>query len=180
MKDSTMEFHFFTVCQWKEEQAFLRRKHREGWRFTGVSFPGFYRFQRCDPEDVIYQLDYNPAAKKDRTAYLQLFQDCGWEYIQDFVGYSYFRKPAAEAGENEEIFCDDNSRLEMMKRVFQGKMIPLLVIFFLILIPNLTMLLATPTPSRWVLLTLYILLVSLYLVLFIHFSYQYWKYWNNR
>lgn len=24
-----------------------------------------------------------------------MFTDCGWEYLQDFVGYSYFRKPKA-------------------------------------------------------------------------------------
>ena len=48
---------------------------------------------------------------------MQLFADCGWEYIQDYVGYSYFRKPAATAG-SDEIFCDDESRREMLREVF--------------------------------------------------------------
>ena len=47
-----------------------------------------------------------------------MFADCGWEYLQDFAGYSYFRKPVAEMKGEEAIFCDDASRLEMMRRVF--------------------------------------------------------------
>ena len=31
----------------------------EGWKFTGLTYPGVYHFVRCQPEDVVYQLDYN-------------------------------------------------------------------------------------------------------------------------
>lgn len=32
-------------------------------------------------------------------------------------------------GQNEEIFCDEDSRNDMIKRVYQGRVIPLIVIF---------------------------------------------------
>ena len=64
-----------------------------------------------------------------------MFDDCGWEYIQDYADYSYFRKPVSDSGEAEEIFCDEESRLQMMERVMKGRMTPLLVIFFVTLLP---------------------------------------------
>ena len=67
-----------------------------------------------------------------------MFRDCGWEYLQDLVGYSYFRKPVAQMKQgDEEIFCDDESRIEMMKRVLRGRMLPLACVFFLLILPNL-------------------------------------------
>ena len=65
-----------------------------------------------------------------------MFDDCGWEYIQDYAGYSYFRKPVSEDGVAEEIFCDEESRFQMMQRVIKGRMLPLLVIFFATLLPQ--------------------------------------------
>ena len=47
----------------------------------------------------------------------------------DFNGYCYFRKPMAMMQQKEEIFCDDTSRLEMMQRIFYGRIIPLIAIF---------------------------------------------------
>ena len=58
-----------------------------------------------------------------------MFHDCGWKYIQDYAGYSYFCKPVSEMNGEEEIFCDNASRLDMMKRVFQGRVIPLIFFF---------------------------------------------------
>ena len=79
----------------------------------------------------MYQLDYNEEGIKHKDEYVQMFQDCGWEYIQDYAGYSYFRKPVSQMqGKMEEIFCDDESRLEMMRRMFLGRYTPLFIILW--------------------------------------------------
>ena len=65
-----------------------------------------------------------------------MFRDCGWEYIQDYAGYSYFSKPRSEMNGDEEIFCDDASRLEMMKRVYKGRLLPLIWLFSACLVPQ--------------------------------------------
>ena len=57
--------------------------------------------------------------------YVRMFEDCGWEYLTEFDGYNYFRKPADKMQQKEEIFCDDISRLDMMNRIFIGRVIPL-------------------------------------------------------
>ena len=138
MKDKSFKttLRYFTIAEWEKEQEYLRREHNKGWKFTGVTLPGFYHFEKCQPEDVVYQLDYNPEGTDHKEEYVQMFQDCGWEYVTDFVGYSYFRKAVSQMHGNEEIFCDTQSRLDMIRRVFKGRMVPLIIIFFLLVIPR--------------------------------------------
>ena len=131
------EFMLFTIFEYEKEQEYLRDMHKKGWKFIKVTGLGMYHFEKCEPEDVIYQLDYNQDASENKDEYIQMFADCGWQYIQDFMGYSYFSKPVSQmATAQEEIFCDDSSKLEMLKRVYKGKMIPLLFVFSAVLIPQ--------------------------------------------
>ncbi len=73
-----------------------------------------------------------------------MFKDCGWEYLFDFLGYSYFRKSAASMQGKEEIFCDEASRLAFIGRVFKGRMVPLLILFFLVIIPQTILQISNP------------------------------------
>lgn len=130
------EFRYFNIFQYQKEQEYLRRRHQEGWRFVKVSGLGVYHFEACTPEDVVYQLDYNQEGLAHKEEYVQIFRDCGWEYLQDYAGYSYFCKPASRMEGEEEIFCDDQSRLEMMERVYKGRMVPVLVLFCAVLVPQ--------------------------------------------
>lgn len=179
-REKITELRFFTIPEWKKEEQYLQKKHHEGWRFTGVTLPGFYHFERCEPEDVVYQLDYNQEGTAHKTEYIQMFQDCGWEYILDFVGYSYFRKPvsAMDGEESEEIFCDDDSRIDMMKRVFRGRMVPLIVIFFGVIIPQLFVQSHTGGSISMILTGAFAVLFVLYLVLFIWYGWQFLQYRN--
>ncbi len=118
MKNTKTEFRFFSIPEWKKEEAYLRERHKDGWAFVKVDGLGLYHFQKCEPRDIVYQLDYNTDSTNQKDGYVQLFEDCGWEYLQNYMGYSYFRKAASEMDGTEEIFCDDASRLDMMKRVF--------------------------------------------------------------
>lgn len=133
------EFRFFTIMEYKEEGEYLSKRHKEGWRFVSVSFPGIYTFESCKPEDVVYQLDYNKDGIENKAEYMQMFSDCGWEHICDFVGFSYFRKPVSAMAQDEEIFSDDSSKLEMLQRVLRGRLLPLVAIFLLVICPQLYM-----------------------------------------
>ncbi|MGN1442834.1 MAG: DUF2812 domain-containing protein [Acutalibacteraceae bacterium] len=130
------QFKYFSIFDYEKEQEYLRNMHKSGWKFLKVTGLGMYHFEKCVPEDVSYQLDYNPDGLARKDEYIKMFNDCGWEYIQDFVGYSYFRKPVSDEKETEEIFCDEESRLQMMERVIKGRMLPLLIIFFCVLFPQ--------------------------------------------
>ena len=168
------EFKYFTIVEHEKEQEYLRRRGKEGWKFTKVSGLGIYHFEENKPEDIVYQLDYNQEGLSHKDEYIRMFEDCGWEYIQDYAGYSYFRKPAAEMNGNEEIFCDDESRLQMMQRVFKGRMIPLFVMFSLVIIPQL--LLSIFSTHNYALAAVYGAITVLYVTIFVAFAVKYKKY----
>lgn len=169
-KKNKTVFKWFTIADYEEEGLYLSQQHRQGWRLTGIIFPGFYNFTKCEPEDVRYQLDYNQVSVANKTEYLQMFRDCGWEYLINYVGFSYFRKPYADMRAGDEgIFSDDESKLEMVKRIIKGRLLPLLIIFCCIILPQLFLqfrLDGTPSNS---LLLFFIGLFIAYMVIFIHF-----------
>lgn len=135
MRNRKVQLRFFDVMDYEKEASYLSDMHSKGWKFTHVTFPGIYHFTKCEPARVRYQLDYNKDGIQHKEEYTQMFADCGWEYLLDFVGYSYFRKPEEDDTVDEEIFCDDDSRYDMVMRVFKGKIIPLIVIFLACLCP---------------------------------------------
>ena len=130
------ELRWFSIFEYEKEQEYLHRRHSEGWRFVKVTGLCLYHFEKCQPEDVVYQLDYNPDSASGKAEYINMFADCGWEYLQDYMGYSYFRKPVAQMQGEEQIFCDDASRMAMLGRVFRTRMLPLWVIFCACLLPQ--------------------------------------------
>lgn len=134
--ETKKQFKWFTIFEYEKEQDYLREMHKSGWKFVKVKGLGMYYFEKCVPEDVVYQLDYNKDGLSHKEEYLKMFDDCGWEYIQDYAGYSYFRKSVAEDGVAEGIFCDEESRFQMMQRVIKGRMLPLLLLFFTVLLPQ--------------------------------------------
>lgn len=179
MDKSKTEFKWFTIVQYEEEQEYLRKMHKAGWKLARIGFPGFYHFTACTPEDVVYQLDYNQEGVANKTEYVQMFFDCGWEYLFDFVGYSYFRKPVSKMQGQEEIFCDDESRMDMMKRVYRGRLLPLIVIFLGIIIPQLvsnTLGYGGGSPVQDVLAICFAVLFVVYLWLFLSFGVQFYRY----
>lgn len=173
MMNRKIKFALFTIPEYEKEQNWLRKQHNVGWELTKVSLPGFYYFKKCEPQDVVYQLDYNQDGIQNKAAYIQMYKDCNWEYITDYVGYSYFRKAVVDMKLGvEEIFSDDESKLEMSRRVFKGRMIPLFIIFFSIIIPQLFM---QYSMNIGPLLYLFVFLFCLYVFVFTLFGIQYWK-----
>lgn len=140
MSDSYLkrEFHYFVLTDYEIEEEYLRRMHNNGYKFVKVTLPGFYYFEPCEPEDVVYKLDFNPKSEVDQKSYIQMYKDYGWEYLQDMNEYSYFRKRAADTKNQDdlEIFSDDMSKLDMLKRIFVKRMLPIMAIFLLCVVPQ--------------------------------------------
>lgn len=137
--ESKRLFRIWTVTDYEEEEEFLREQHKQGWKFVKYVLPGFYTFEKCEPEDVVYRLDFCQAEGKNKPEYLQMYRDYGWEYMFDVNSWSYFRKAASEAEEDVEIFSDNESRLELINRVLKFRLVPLVVIFLCCVVPQLCM-----------------------------------------
>ncbi len=179
MSNTMKKFAFFTIFDCEKEQDWLAEKHRAGWKLESVSFPGIYRFSRCTPENVVYQLDYNKEGLDNKSEYVRMFADCGWEYIDVMAGFSYFRKSASEMNGREEIFSDDASKLEMMERIYKGRLTPLLVILFALIIPQLFVQFHNSSSAGDLLFGIYCGLFVAYAVIFILFAVNYHKFKNR-
>ena len=128
---------FFTIADYEDEEKWLRDQHLKGWKLVKLTAPCFYTFESCEPQDVIYRLDYKN--NKQTEDYMQMLSDFGWEYFEKCFGWLYFRKPAAEAEAEEdgELFSDNSSRIEMVDHIIKTRLLPLAIIFLCCVIPNL-------------------------------------------
>lgn len=176
--ETKKQFKWFTIFEYEKEQDYLREMHKSGWKFVKVKGLGMYYFEKCVPQDVVYQLDYNKDGLSHKEEYLKMFDDCGWEYIQDYAGYSYFRKSVAEDGVAEEIFCDEESRFQMMQRVMKGRMLPLLLLFFATLLP--LFLISLLSTHNYFIASFVGGVLVVYLVIFATYFVKYNQYKNNK
>ncbi len=113
------EVKWFTIADYQEEEKYLTEMHRKGYKFVKLILPCFFVFEECQPEDVVYRLDYKNNS--ERADYMQMVSDYGWECVNKKVGWLCFRKPK---GENDDIFSDKASKLEMINHVFKTRLIP--------------------------------------------------------
>ena len=126
----------FTIADFEEEEIYLREMHKSGWKLVKLTTPCFYTFESCEPEDVIYRLDFKNSENPDD--YLQMLSDFGWEHFTSFMGWIYLRKPADAVSSEEEgeLFSDNASKLDLVSEVIRKRMLPLAVIFLCAVLPN--------------------------------------------
>lgn len=134
MPNLLKSFKFFTIADYEKEEAYLSQMSKKGYQLKAVQFPGIYTFEKADAEPYAYRLYLRDAKKEDFDSYIQLFTDSGWEYVTEFATFSYFKKPLSDS--NTELFSDNQSRLDMVKAIFYSRMLPILVIFTVIIVPN--------------------------------------------
>jgi hypothetical protein len=101
------------IWGWEDdkEEAWLRQLANEGLHLVKLTWLGVYAFQRGEPRDIVYRMDYYYSSQGDYQNYLQLFRDAGWELVGKFLGWQYFRKPV-EHGESPEILTDNESKIK--------------------------------------------------------------------
>ena len=180
-------YRICTIADYDREAFYLREMHAQGWKLRKVSysillFAVKYTFEKCQPEQVSYQLDFYPMKKSERASYLQLFKDCGWEHITDFNGFSYFRKAHSEIESDAEfeIYNDAAGRLAMVKRILTMRILPILLLFAALL-PIFSKFVSGVSSFSWALFLIFIIDGVLLIVFAIQISYilcrlsQKWK-----
>ena len=139
MKNTKTIFKLLTLFEYEEEEAFLEEQHKNGWKAVGYKLPGFYKFEKCEPEDMTYRIDFTNENGAKNPEYRQMFADYGWEFLWSVNGFSIFRKSLADKASqnNNEIFSDNASRLQMLQKIQQLRLLPLITIFLCAVLPNL-------------------------------------------
>lgn len=174
-------YRIFTIADYEREALYFREMHAKGWKLRKVSysillFAVKYTFEKGQPEQVSYQLDFYPMEKSERAFYLQLFKDCGWEHITDFNGFSYFRKlhSGIESDAEFEIYNDTAGKLAMVKRILTMRMLPILLLF-LALLPVFSKFVSGGSSFRWEVFLIFIIDWVLLIVFAIQISYIFWR-----
>ena len=174
-------YRLVTIADYEREALYLRRMHAEGWKLSKVSYSYLlvavkYTFEKCQPEQVAYQLDFYPMKKSERASYLQLFKDCGWEHITDFNGFSYFRKVLSniESDAEFEIYNDATGKLAMVKRILIMRMFPIFLLFSALLLVF-SKLLTGKGYFSWEVCLIVIIDCVLLIVFAIQISYIFWR-----
>ena len=174
-------YRIATIADYEREAVFLGRMHSEGWKLKEVSYSNLvvavkYTFEKCQPEQVVYQLDFYPMKKSERASYLQLFKDCGWEHITDFNGFSYFRKlhSGIESDAEFEIYNDAAGKLAVVKRILIMRMLPILLLF-LALLPVFPKFVSGGSSFSWEVFLIFIINWVLLIVYAIQISYIFWR-----
>ena len=174
-------YRIATIADYDREALYFRKMHAEGWKLKEVTYSNLvvavkYTFEKCQPEQVSYQLDFYPMKKSDRASYLQLFKDCGWEHITDFNSFSYFRKAHSEIESDTEfeIYNDATGTLAMIKRILIMRMLPILLLF-LALLPVFSKFVTGGSSFSWEMFLIVIIDGVLLIVHAIQISYIFWR-----
>ena len=186
MMEKKIVYRIFTIADYEREALYFREMHAKGWKLREVSysillFAVKYTFEKCQPEQVSYQLDFYQMEKSERASYLQLFKDCGWEHITDFNSFSYFRKAHSEveSAAEFEIYNDATNKLDMVNRILRLRLVPVLLLLA-IHIPLLFMLLDRSNRfDLWKFLVVG-LDIFLSLILLLIVAYISWKLWHKK
>ena len=179
-------YRIATIADYDREALYLRKMHAEGWKLKEVTYSNLvvavkYTFEKCQPEQVSYQLDFYPMRKSYRASYLQLFKDCGWEHITDFNGFSYFRKLHSEIESDAEfeIYNDAAGKLAMVNRILRLRLVPVLLLLAIHIPFLLKLLNRSNAYGLWSFLAVG-LDVFLFLILLLIVAYISWKLWHKK
>ncbi len=186
MMEKKIVYRIFTIADYEREALYFREMHAKGWKLKEVTYSNLvvavkYTFEKCQPEQVSYQLDFYPMKKSERASYLQLFKDCGWEHITDFNSFSYFRKAHSEIESNAEfeIYNDAAGKLAMVNRILRLRLVPVLLLLAVHILFLLKLLNRSNAYGLWSLLAVG-LDIFLSLILLLMVVYISWKLWHKK
>ena len=110
--NSKVQFRIFTIVDLDKEEEYLHEMHLKGRRYRTNRF-GFFYFEQCQPDDVIYHI-YDSRFLKKYKHELQDFRNSGWELIE--TGFcSILRKPASNLLPEDQVFYRNHGlRWEMV------------------------------------------------------------------
>ena len=109
---SKVQFRMFTIFDLDKVEDYLHEMHLKGWKFKSNRF-GFFYFDQCQPDDVIYCI-YDSRFLKKYKYELQDFRDRGWELI-GAGSCSILRKSASDILSEDQVYMSKSLGWEVMQ-----------------------------------------------------------------
>lgn len=145
---------------WQDQQRedWLQQMSLQGWHLLSIGLGGLeFRFAQGEKQAYVYQLDFRQESSQKMEDYLELFEHAGWEHVLSWGGWQYFRK-RYEDGEKDQIFTDNQSKVQKYKRLLQNLSLfsPAFMIVFLARLDRYPPWFAVLLVSTYVILVLYV------------------------
>ncbi len=167
----------FNAADWQIEQKYLINQHLHGWKLIEISKLGFYKFEKCSPEDtanMFYLIECNTNDKSKNEKHLSMLKNSGWEYLQDYCGCSYLRKPMSNLkSSDEEIIYAHKERLKFILKKLLERIPGLVIVTVCELMPRFFHLNKPTNFFYFMVLWLLARCFYLYYALFIKFCFTY-------
>ena len=122
----------------------------KGYRPVALNLLGFYKFEKCEPEDVIFEADCVDLDEKsvEFENYKELFAQSGWDFVCGKCGCYFFKAPKGATS----LYTDGQSE-SVMWREMAKKILPfsiVLLAFFAVFITAVLVLgIAPDDPLFW-------------------------------
>ncbi len=131
--NTVRKFRWFWSWNDIAEEKWLQKMSAQGLHLKEIENPCFYIFEKGEPQNYVYKLDYrlnsamfahvgwyaladkSAPQKSDEQEYFQLFQDAGWNYVGEGRGWQYFRQ-SERKGQNQELYTDQASKRAKYRR----------------------------------------------------------------
>ena len=105
--NSKVQFRMFTIFDLDKVEDYLHEMRLKGWKFKSNRF-GFFFFEPCRPDDVIYRV-WNTSHLRKNEVDLQSIKDREWEFVENY-SYTVFRKATCDVDLNDQSFVDNRLR----------------------------------------------------------------------
>lgn len=109
---SKLQFRVFTILDLDKKEEYLHEMHLKGWKFKSNRF-GFFYFDQCQPDDVIYCI-YDSRFLKKYKHELQDFRNRSWELI-GAGSCSILRKLSSNLLPEDQVYMSKGLRWEVMR-----------------------------------------------------------------
>ena len=110
--NSKLQFRMFTIVDLDKKEEYLHEMHLKGWRYRTSRF-GFFYFDKCQPDDIIYRI-YDSRFLKKYKYELQDFRNRGWEWIET-GSCSILRKSSSNLLPEDQVYMSKGLRWEVMR-----------------------------------------------------------------
>lgn len=127
------KYRLFNIFQYDQEEEFLSKMHTEGYAFVKYNSFLTYHFEKTEPKKVTYKLEYKNTVE-DKDEYLQLMDDYGWEYIDTYLDYFYFRKTGDDT--SQPFYSDRDSEASHLKRIVTNRFLPIMIAAIFLIVIN--------------------------------------------
>lgn len=107
MKKRKYVCRFFLAWQDRAEEKWLSEMAMNGWMLKKL-FLFVYLFEKTEPNETVYRLDYKATSNRDEEEYIRIFQDAGWRHVTRLFNWHYFAADASQV-QTTAIYTDRES-----------------------------------------------------------------------